>query len=194
MGYGISTLVGFLISLSPLMTPIYLLYISNNLFTTKLRPGQGGTPGGRLANEMIRSTCRGCSCRIDWCALAGIKGGTRWVPQQCQVDPKRTRIYWLLSETLTLRNDRIQREGGAWREGREGIIEVRGSRPRKGGPHPLQRRQVGGHQGTHGLLEVVPTVYRIEEREKRKVTSVARYWCECEPVSLVLITVFRDAA
>ena len=69
----------------------------------------------------------------------------------------------------SLRNDRIQREGGgAWREGREGIIEVRGSRPRKGGAPPLATETSGRAQGTHGLLEVVPTVYRREERERKE--------------------------
>ena len=33
----------------------------------------------------------------------------------------------------------------------------------------------------------------IESERKQKITPVSRYWRECEPVSLMLITVFHDA-
>ena len=39
-------------------------------------------------------------------------------------------------------------------------------------------------------MGVVP---RLEKKRKEKVTPVARYRCECEPVGLMLIAAVHDA-
>ena len=150
-GYDISTLVGSLISLSPNDSNLFIVYLKQSVYyetpTGSRWDARWAVGSGGEWNDMIHMSRLQLSY---W--LVCTSWYQRWHPQQCQVDPKRTRIYWLLSETLTLRNDRIQREGegGAWREGREGIIEVRDPVHEKEGPTP---RNGDKWEGTMGLMD-----------------------------------------